>query len=725
LLFASVTLVCFITLAHGVADLPELYGLYHPDFAIGRWSVGPLLNSNNLAGYSILGLFTGGGLLLSGRSSVPRLALMIGIGIISAALSLTGSRAGVLSVVVAGIVALVWLLRAKGSRISIRGIALGIAPLVIGIAIAIALGTQDQANGLASLDFQRKTAVWLWSLPMIREHAIFGVGRGAFETAFQSYRGVLDYDWAIVVTHAENFAIQWVAEWGVPFGAGALVLIVGYVLREWYRSSSDRLRFMILTGLVALLVQNFADLGLEIPALVIAAVLALSAGERTTSADAASEPSPASKRIGRLALVASTPAFALWIAATLWSRAPVEAERRALSASYGELAIADEHDDELAIARAKELAFDASDEPAPHSGTNELEQFRNQLRQAMLRHPAESFFPLLGSLVAQRKRDDSSALTWIARAIELAPTNGPAQLVLAGLMHSHGATSQAMLHLRLAGQYDRTLGGAVSLRASAWAPSIDVLMQAIPEGPYGQAVLLSACERERRTALKFDCFRRAAVRSPNSAEIQLQLAESLLRAVQAAEPPCNDTQAESCTAEAEVAIRSARRLEPKAWRPGYLLSKVLRARGDTLGAAQLLTRTCPPSFEGEECWHEALALAIKSTATDAIAAAANALAARPCDGMESCAKMYASLAGELESGGQLALASKFYIKAAESEPSAARWLKVADLAAQAQLNGVARAALDRANRCFDASASSRAHVEQLRERIARATSAGP
>jgi len=93
LLFGSAALVTLITLLHGVADLAVLYGVYHPDFAVGRWSVGPLLNSNNLAGYAILGLFSGGGLLLSDRSPVPRLPLTIGLGVITVALCLSGSRA--------------------------------------------------------------------------------------------------------------------------------------------------------------------------------------------------------------------------------------------------------------------------------------------------------------------------------------------------------------------------------------------------------------------------------------------------------------------------------------------------------------------------------------------------------------------------------------------------------------------------------------------------------
>ena len=305
LLFGCATLVALLTLVHGIVDLPELYGIYHPDFTPGRWNVGPLLNSNNLAGYAILGLFAGGGLLLSDRSPVPRLALMVGVGVISATLFLSGSRAGVLSLLLAAGVALVWLMRARGARISLRGLALGMMPLVTGVGIAFALGTENEARQLATLDVQRKVSVWLWSLPMIREHALFGVGRGAFESAFPKYRGALDYDWSIVVTHAENFVVQWIAEWGVPVGACAVVVTLVYMLRQWYRSSGDRLRFMVMTGLVALVFQNLADLGLEVPALVIAAVVALAACEGSMPAPAGEE----TKRLGTRAITSSIRVF--------------------------------------------------------------------------------------------------------------------------------------------------------------------------------------------------------------------------------------------------------------------------------------------------------------------------------------------------------------------------------------------------------------------------------
>jgi len=692
LLFGSATLVTLITLVHGVANLAQLYGIYQPGFAVGRWNVGPLLNSNNLAGYAILGLFAGGGLLISGRSPVPRLPLTFGLGIISAGLCLSGSRAGVLSAFGGGAMTFVWLVRTRGASFSFRTLALGFAPFVIGIATAVALGTANEAGQLASLDVRRKVSVWLWSLHMIRDYSLFGVGRGAFETAFPPYREALDYDWSIVVTHAENFVVQWIAEWGLPVGACAVIAIVGYTLRQWYGSRGERLGFMMMTGLVALLVQNLADLGLEVPALAIAAVLALAAGERIPT------PRPAGdsvKRLGRLAFGGLFPGVALWVAVVMWSRLPVELERRELSIAYQELAIKSEN------ARA---------------------QFRSELRQAMLRHPGESFFPLLGSLVAMRTHD-GSALTWIARSLALAPTNGAVHLVLAELLQSHGATSQAMLHLRLAAQYDRTLGGFVSIRAPLWAPSVDILMEAIPDGPRGEGVLSEACARERQAALKVDCFRRSALRYPSSPRAQEQLAESLLRLIGERNSLCTDTLSERCVAEAEAAIRIAEKLRPQAWRNSYLMSKVLLARGDAAGAAQLLTGVCPSGVEGDECWHEAIAAALKSGSFETISKAANSFAARPCEGTEPCANMLAALARNLESSGQAALASTFFSKAAEADPSAARWLEVATQAKRAHLYGVARTAMDRAQRSPDASVISRAQVELLRQDLDRATGA--
>jgi len=240
----------------------------------------------------------------------------------------------------------------------------------------------------------------------------------------------------------------------------------------------------------------------------------------------------------------------------------------------------------------------------------------------------------------------------------------------------------------------------------------------MPEGPYRAAILLDACSNERRIEEKVACFRRATRDDPKAPQLQLQFAEALLAAIQARQTPCEDTRTESCAAEAEAALRAAATLDPKAWRAGYLMSKVLLARGDAVGAARLLTQACPRAAEGDQCWQEALITAVKSGSVEAISTAANAFAARPCEGSESCADKFDWLASNIQASNP-GLANTFFGKAAEADPSAQRWLKVAEHASQAGLYGVARAALERADRSPDASVTSRAQAELLKERIAR------
>jgi tetratricopeptide (TPR) repeat protein len=685
LLFISAALVALITLLHGAADLRVLYGAYEPNFSVARWNVGPLLNSNNFAGYANLGLFAGAGLVLSTRQNLPRFLVFAGLGVLVTALLLSGSRAGIFSAVACGSVIVVWLTTVERARPTIQRLFLGAAPFVLGALGAVLLGTAKNWGDITSLNVRRKVAVWAWSMPMIRDHAWFGVGRGAFETSFPPYRQILDADWTAVFSHAENFALDWIAEWGMPVGLCATLLIVGYVLREWLGSKSDRLRFLALTGLVALLLQNLADLGLEIPAVAIAAVLALATGERSAARASSGQP------IGARALV-PTLLLGIWLAAAVWSRHPVEGERRELSDGYRELAAKD---------------------------STARREFRDELRAAMLRHPGESFFPLLGSLVAYRARDESP-LPWLGRSLELSPTNGPAHLVLAQLLGAHKAILQAMLHLRLAAEYDSTLSAIAGARAIRWAPSLDVLMQAIPDGPTGDSMLASACEQEPRAELKVQCFRQATARNPRNGFLLGQLAESLLLATRSRQPPCDGASAERCVEEVDASARKMAKLDPKSWRPGYLIAKVLLAHGDAKGAANLLAKVCPADVEGRECEQEAISTAVATGSDEAIVAASDKYAARTCETSASCAETLDWIGTTLDAAGKSALAINYYSKAAEADGSAARWLHVADRATRARLFGVARLALERADRSPDATPNSRAHSKLLMQRVARA-----
>ena len=692
LLFVASASVCCITLWHGAKNISLVYEVYEPHFAVGRWSVGPLLNSNNLAGYANLGLFAGIGLLLSRKLKLPRAPLLFGIAVIITALLLSGSRGAIASAIFVGAGVGLWLLKRGRVKWSEAQLAKGAIPftaavmLVVALGLVIVLGSKTEWIARGPADIERKVSVWRWSLAMIREHAWLGVGRGAFETALPPYLRPLATDWTTVASHAENFVIQWIAEWGVPVGACAVLAIVGYVLNECYRARAERLRLLVLAGVVVLLLQNLADLGLEVPSLAIAAVVAVAASDRADRH--ARREQVALLQLGSIgAAVAVLMLGLVWLAAVKWSRSPVEEERREASITYHAL-----------------IAPDAAEQAA----------FRAQMRAAMLRHPGESYFPLLGAAFAARTHA-GSALPWLTRALELGPTNGHVHLILADLLGNHGATAQAMLHLRLAVEYDTTLGGIVARRVARWAPTMDVIQQAIPRGAGGPATLAAICNTLTRTELKISCLRYAVGLRPKDGALLDQLSESLLEASRKGVSPCIQTQ--ECLTEVDQTAHALAKVDPKSWRAQYLIGKKLEAQKDFIGAAAILARVCPPGAEGVQCTNEWLTAAISSGSEPAILAAVEAYSARSCADSTACAAAFDSLGNTLEAAGKGRLALAYFTKAAEAESTTDRWLRVAKRAVQLQLLGLARTALDRADRSPDATQLSRGSSLLLRSQM--------
>jgi tetratricopeptide (TPR) repeat protein len=686
-LFIASAAVCGITLWHGAKNMPLVYDVYEPHFAVNRWSVGPLLNSNNLAGYANLGLFAGFGLLLSSKVKLPRAPILFGMAIIVAAMLLSRSRGAIVSAILGAAPVGIWLLKRGRVRLSAAKMAKVGVPLLGAITLLVVLGRKTEWHSLGPANIERKISVWRWTLPMIREHAWFGIGRGAFETGLPPYLQPLAGDWTTVASHAENFVFQWIAEWGVPVGVFALVAVVGFVARECYYARAERLRLLVLVGVVVLLMQNLADLGLEVPALAIAAVVAVAATDREVGQALRAA---RGETLGKKAMLAAAAAVVLpgllWLAAAKWSRSPVEEERRAASVSYHALAVAD------------------ADEQAA---------FRVQVRAAMLRHPGESYFPLLGAALAF-KTGRENPLPWIGRALELGPTNGHVHLLLADLLGSRGATRQAMLHLRLAAEYDTSLGSVIAQQVARWAPTMEVIQQAIPKGAYGPVILSAVCNTLSQIELKISCFRYAISQSPKDATLLNHLAESLLDATRKAVSPCIEGLSQDCLDEVERTAKMLAKVSPQSWRSQYLLGKKLEAQGDFIGAAAALGRACPPGSEGLPCARETVNVALASGSVPIIIAAVDAYSDRSCGDSAACAGALDSLGNMLDVAGKGRLAVTYFTKAAEAEGTSERWLRVARRASQLQLFGLARTALDRADRSPDATPLSRATTRALR-----------
>lgn len=659
LVFASATVAALVTLLHGLLGLSQVYGLYAPTFQPVLWHVGPLLNPNNLAGYLNLGFLSGAGMLLARKSPVPvwalggGLAAILGVGIISA------SRGGVLALPIGLVLLLVALrgrLRERERGDSNIGRALLVVVLTAGTAFAILGATGSVWDELYSKNVD-KLAILGWIVPVISDHPLFGVGRGAFESVFPAYH---TGPGNVLYAHAENFALSWAVEWGLPVSLAAL-LAFGWVLRPRALGVG---RSAVATGawagLFVVLLQNLFDLALEVPAVCFAfAVLlgSLSGDRRRRGAASASRP-----RRSRLLLRPAHAATLLALAATptlaaafAYGAPDVATLRRRLRA---QLAEAD-------LTRGEVRA-----------------ELRAAVAAAVRRNPAEPYFPLMGALVAQAGAEESP-LPWVARALERAPGSGRAHLLLADILASRGAVGQALFELRLAQEADPSLFDAASGAALRWSRSYDELLPAIPAGRAGGAFLDAAgsrLSRSERRSFGEECDRAALERDPSRPLPRQRLAMAMLAALE------GDPSSTSCPNRASCEEQIERHAEVLAQsRAEVSISVQLRARllvvrGNLEAADALLAEGCAGVRDRVECLEVRLRIAAQRPDDTRLTAVEKELRAAACLESHRCAEVHTLMAdvrtGRRDHKGALAHLER----AAEAESTEPRVLRAAEAA---------------------------------------------
>lgn len=652
ILFGASLLVACVTLAHGLFDIERVYGLYVSPSS-DRWTRGPFVNGNNLSGFLNVGLFAGAGLWLSEQQRVPRWLPALGIPVLAASVVLSGSRGGV-GALLAGALAFVVFALARLGR---RKFPLIGGAVLIGSAAAVALfaGGGDRVKSqLADSNVFAKTLIWRWSWPLIRDFPIFGVGRGGFETAFPPYRGPSEHELSSVCAHAENFLIDWSAEWGIPATLGAVAASVWLARSVWSRVQREPRMLGLWVGFAVLLLQNLVDLGLEVFALAALAVAVYATRE------------PEQVSGGERPWLRSVPAACAVVSAlvvlALGTHA-VQLERRRLAQAVSEL--------------------------GPGRG-EALVEARKSLRSAMLRHPGEAYFPLLGSILARLERKD--ALPWLARALERAPRLSSVHLALADALRARGSAAQALLHLRFAARYDANLRDLALMRAARWAKSVPELAHAFPEGSEGGSLFKEACRFVAESA-RIDCFREALRREPADAGLRKELAEPLLDAWEANAAPCSGAAATGCS---EELSRLLVKLPSGEWRATQMRGRLQALRGDVPGAARALLEDCPASAEAEPCVVRALEFAERSADLELVGRAGERYVALRCTNPPRCADAHVHVGKIFARRGAWAPALKQFNAGVEADPSPRRWLEVADAASHIGSVTTARLALRRA-----------------------------
>jgi len=548
---------------------------------------------------------------------------------------------------------------------------------------AAALAGPELWASLTDRDVAGKLRGFAWSLGMIRDYPIFGVGRGAFETAFQPYRQTLGRDWTMVFAHAENLPIDWVAEWGVPVGVAALGALAWIARRPFRRALRDPISAGLITGLSVLGLQNFADFGLELCGVMVAALLAFAAADEPASLD-----SPASVRT--LAIPAAPLALSLVVVLVIGAT-PVQIERHRL------------HE-----------AFTAWSQ----SGSKDPNGMLPQIRAAMSNHPGEAYFPLLAGSVAMRSGRENP-LPFLGRALERSPIDGNVHLTLGHVLAQRGNRRQAMLHLRLAARYDVTLRDGALQRIGALARSRDDLLSTFPPEQPGGELLGEACPK-LYPALRVACTREVVARR-NRPEAERQLVEALITAVEGKHSPCRDTQAEGCMTEAEQALSRLEKGSTAAdWRLAPLRARLLTLRGQPGRAAGLLIERCPASSDARECSQQAFELSRRARDVPTLNAAAERYAALACGNPTRCASAHEAIAlafAELQAWG---LAVSHYSRAAKEEPSVDRFIQAAGAAAELGSRSTVAMLIARAHRLGSVSDDQQKQIRAVEERVSRA-----
>jgi hypothetical protein len=604
--------------------------------------------------------------------------LTLAIPILVVHVLLTGSRGGVASLLVGALFVAIVVARQRRFVSGRVALALGGAA-ACGVALALVIAGEGLLRSFADRDIVGKVSVWKWSLDLIGDFPAFGVGRGAFESAFQPYRQLLGRDWTMVFPYTENFPLQWVTDWGLAVAAAALIGLGLTLARSFARARHELLSCGLAVGIGALLLQNLVDLALEIFGVVALALVAFSGVTAPSSGTPRSRLSPA--------FPAAFGVLACTLIVLVTGAAPLQAERQRVSREYSEWV---------------------------RSGARHPRAFLAELRATMLRHPAEAYFPLVASVVAARLGDDP--LRWIGRALDRSPLDGHAHLLLSDALAKKKATPQALMHLRLAAVYDGVIRDAALAKAAALATSHEELLGAFPPNMPGATLLPEVCQKVVG-AIRVECWREVHRRNALDAHALRELARALLDALEAGAAPCAAQDTAACAAEAARCLGAIQK-GARDWQFMELRARELALAGDFRGAATLLIEHCPSVSEAVGCRWRAVELGARAKDMKLLGVAVERYTTASCGEQSRCASAHERSGAVYDGMGAASMALKHFSAAASEEPSVERWIQSAEAAARAGSAVSTKLALERARREGDLNPDQLRRVENVESSLA-------
>jgi O-antigen ligase len=403
--------LALVNVVQRALGVQSILGLYPVREMSGSGVIGTFVNGNHASSLLALSALTAVGLAAETVGPL-RTAAVISAGASMVTVISTGSRTGTATLALGLFMLGAHLLaRRFGPRRALlaAGALIGVAT-VGAIVLADGLRTRLLPPDMSQLWWNQKTRGWATTVRLIRDYALTGVGRGAFEAPASAYR--LDHD-NIRLVYPENIGLQLAAEWGLPL---ALALATMFTMRAArLRSRITRLEPALVgaaCGVLTVLLHDLADMGLELlgVALPVAAAVGLVAAAVDKRGGASGEPSDLHRGARWLSLAG----WAVALAGTLWA-VP-----------------------HLQQAEGVRLAAAAA------SGA----RLTPQVDAAIRRHPADYYLELLAAQDALAHGESPAG--HLNRALLLNPANPAPHRVTARWLARNGRRAQAALEYRLA-----------------------------------------------------------------------------------------------------------------------------------------------------------------------------------------------------------------------------------------------------------------------------------
>lgn len=658
---ASAVIVALVTLAHAATQAQRVFGIYIPRDTQGYTSgrLGPLLNPNHFAAYCNIGAIVATGVALREKEFTKRVLFSAAAMLLSGTSVWAGSRGGTASLLLGLVLAIALsvivrrgrrgpLARSEGSIVLVAVVA---SAALVGLASSELARTDLAGRDMTKLEIVRS------AFGLVPRSPILGFGRGSFETIFPLVRDGSTYS---TFLRPENIIAQWTIEWGIPVTAVACTLLA-ITLRPRTVLQMERPPVGAWVAVWTAVLHELVDFHFEVPGIVALVMLCIAIV--IARGAASGEHHGLCPRFPRRA------AFALAFATALGVVIAVPDVGHSLP---------EERD---AIARA---AMD----PA-----REASAFSSELRAAILRYPAEPFFPLAGAVHAQTRRT-GPVIPWIARALERYPNFGRAHFVLARELAPR-RTAQARLEYRLAYSFDERLRGQISREAHSLVTDIDSALELVPQGALGVPLLesLATATSERLPATSALLDEEIMRRDPTQVGPLRRKIRAATSDVRNDHPWCADSRA--CLAPAMSSARELIARDANSCEPRLLMARLRIASGERSAALDELLDASRLVSDRAACLREIVQLAMelgdKRRADDALDQALRG----GCGARDECLSLYSWAAEASERRGNHVRAIAFYKRAAELAGGDNYLVTAAELAERAGLDNEAADAFEK------------------------------